>query len=117
MSMPEAMQEIGRRMENLQENTEVRLRPLLAKQFRSMADCMETGGNPESVQNCMKTAQSRVVDVQNQLDRVVSTFGEAMQKGMGKCQADAQQLMANGGRETGKKILLFGFFNYCGVCI
>merc|ERR1712055_386177 len=76
------------------------MRPLLAQQFRAMADCMEIGGRPDRVQECVKSAQSNVVNVQNKLDQVVSSFGNAMQAGMQKCQADAQQLMASGGVES-----------------
>ena len=55
------------------------------------------------MQECVKSAQSNVVNVQNRLDQVMSTFGHAMQAGMQKCQADAQQLMASGGSEKGTK--------------
>ena len=59
--------------------------------------------NWDRVQECVKSAQSNVVNVQNKLDQVVSSFGNAMQAGMQKCQADAQQLMASGGAEKGNR--------------
>ena len=100
--MPQGIEEIGQKMQTLQEETETAMRPLLASQFRAMAVCMENGGNQDRVANCVKTAQSRVAEVQQQLDRVVQSFGQSMQAGMQKCQADAQQYMASGGAEQGK---------------
>ena len=98
------MTEIGEKMQSLQKETEVALRPLLASQFRAMADCMDAGGSQERIQGCMENAQRPVVNVQNKLDKVVSSFGQAMQAGMQKCQADAQQMMASGGVESGEPI-------------
>lgn len=40
------MEKIGARMQEIQEQTEMAMRPLLAQQFRAMADCMEIGGRP-----------------------------------------------------------------------
>ena len=99
--MPQGIEEIGQRMQVIQEQTETALRPLLAKQFRAMAVCMENGGSQDRITNCIKGAQSRVQEVQSQLDRVVQSFGQSMQLGMQKCQADAQQYMASGGVEKG----------------
>ena len=99
------MTEIGEKMQSLQQETEVALRPLLANQFRAMADCMDAGGSQERIQGCMENAQRPVVNVQNKLDKVVSSFGSAMQAGMQKCQADAQQMMASGGVESGTGVL------------
>merc|ERR1712130_809840 len=58
------------------------------------------GWQPRVIQACMENAQRPVVNVQNKLDKVVSSFGQAMQAGMQKCQADAQQMMASGGVES-----------------
>lgn len=46
MSVPVSMEKISQRMQEIQEQAEMSLRPLLATQFRAMADCMEIGGRP-----------------------------------------------------------------------
>ena len=100
-SPPEAMQQIGKKMEFIQASIEERLRPVMARSFYAMADCMESGGSTERVQLCVQTAQKGPEAYQKQIENVMHSFSQAMQTGMTKCQADAQQLMASGGVETG----------------
>ena len=81
MATPEGFVKVQEKMQALQEKVESGLRPALAKQFRSMADCMDRGGSTQQIESCVQSAQSQVVGLQKQMDEVVQSFGMAIQTG------------------------------------
>ena len=81
MATPEGFVKVQEKMQALQEKVEAGLRPALAKQFRSMADCMDRGGSTQQIESCVQSAQSQVVGLQKQMDEVVQSFGMAIQTG------------------------------------
>ncbi|CBY16007.1 unnamed protein product [Oikopleura dioica] len=100
MATPEGFVKVQEKMQALQEKVESGLRPALAKQFRSMADCMDQGGSTQQIESCVQSAQTQVVGLQKQMDEVVQSFGMAIQTGMQNCQAKAQQAMSSGTAES-----------------